>query len=83
MSGLMAFNYQMPLDKLAAQSWLVDMFRRHLNADCWLPSDKARGQPIGTGSGKKRAREQDKLEAPVLGMKSQRHSNGRGVRSGS
>jgi hypothetical protein len=45
--------------------WPVDTFRRHLNMDCWPPSDEARGQPIGTGSSKKRAREQGKLEMRV------------------
>jgi hypothetical protein len=46
------------------------MFRRHLNAGSWSPSDKARGQPIGTGSSKKRAREQAKLELRILPAKS-------------
>jgi hypothetical protein len=83
MSGLMAFNYQKRLDDLAAPSWLVDTFRHHLNADFWLPSDEARGQPIGTGSSKKRAREQGKLEVRIPGTKSQRRSDGSGSRSGS
>ena len=83
MSGLMAFNYQKRLDDLAAPSWLVDTFRRNLNADFWPSSDKFREQPIGTGSSKKRAREQDKLVVRIPGTKSQRRSNGSGSRSGS
>ena len=83
MSGLMAFNYQKRLDDLAAPSWLVDTFRRNLNADFWPSSDKFREQPIGTGSSKKRVREQDKLVARIPGTKSQRRSNGSGSRSGS
>ena len=82
-SGLMAFNYQKRLDDLAAPSWLVDTFRRNLNADFWPSSDKCREQPIGTGSSKKRAREQDKLVVRIPGRKSQRRSNGSGSRSGS
>jgi hypothetical protein len=80
---LPAFNYQKRLDDLAAPSWLVDTFRRYLDADPWPPSDKTQGQPIGIGSSKKRAREQAKLELRVLGMKSQRLSDGSGSRSGS
>jgi hypothetical protein len=83
MSGLMAFNYQKRLDDLAAPSWLVDTFRRNLNAEFWPSSDKFREQPIGTGSSKKRAREQDKLVVRIPGTKSQRRSNGSGSRSGS
>jgi hypothetical protein len=80
---LPAFDYQKRLDDLAAPSWLVDTFRRNLNADFWPSSDKARGQLIGTGSSKKRAREQGKLEVRILGTKSQRRSDGSGSRSGS
>jgi hypothetical protein len=43
-------KYQKHLNDLVAPSWLVDMFRRRLNADFWSPSDEARGQPIGTGA---------------------------------
>jgi len=50
MYGLVAFNYQKRLDDLATPSWLVDTFRRHLDADPWPPSDEAQRQPIGTGS---------------------------------
>jgi len=64
-----AFKYQKHLNDLVAPSWLVDTFRRHLNADFWPPSDEARGQPIGTGSSK-RAREQGKLEVRIPGTKS-------------
>jgi hypothetical protein len=78
-----AFKYQKHLNDLVAPSWLVDTFRRHLNADFWPPSDEARGQPIGTGSNKKRAREQGKLEVRIPGTKSQRRSDGSGSRSGS
>jgi hypothetical protein len=78
-----AFKYQKHLNDLVAPSWLVDTFKRHLNADFWPPSDKARGQPIGTGSSKKRAREQGKLEVRIPGTKSQRRSDGSGSRSGS
>jgi hypothetical protein len=76
MAGLTAFKYQQPLDNLAAPSWLVDTFRRHLDADTWPPSDEARGQLIGTGSNKKRVREQGKLEQRFPRMKSQRLSDG-------
>jgi hypothetical protein len=78
-----AFKYQKRLNDLVAPSWLVDTFRRHLNMDCWPPLDGARGQPIGTGSSKKRAREQAKLEARIPGSKSQRRSDGSGSHSGS
>jgi len=81
MQLLPAFNYQKCLDDRAAPSWLVDTFRRHLDADPWPPSDKARGQPISTGSSKERAREQGKLEVRILGTKSQRRSDGSGSRS--
>jgi hypothetical protein len=75
-SGLTAFNYQKRLDDLVAPSWLVDTFRRYLEADTWPPSDEARGQLIGTGSNKKRAREQGKLEQRIPRVKSQRLSDG-------
>jgi hypothetical protein len=75
-SGLTACNYQKRLDDLVAPSWLVDTFHRYLDADTWPPSDKARGQLIGTGSNKKRAREQGKLEQRIPRMKSQRLSDG-------
>jgi hypothetical protein len=80
---LPAFNYQKRLDDLAAPNWLVETFRRNLNADFWPSSDKFREQPIGTGSSKKRAREQGKLEVRIPGRKSQRRSDGSGSRSGS
>jgi hypothetical protein len=66
------------LEDLAAPSWLVNTFRRYLDADTWPPSDTARGQPIGTGSNKKRAREQGKLEQRIACMKGQRLSDGSG-----
>jgi len=78
-----AFKYQKHLNDLVTPSWLVDTFRRHLNADFWPPSDEARGQPIGTGSSKKRARDQGKLEVRIPGTKSQRRSDGTSLRSGS
>ena len=78
-----AFKYQKHLNDLVVPSWLVDTFRHHLNADFWLPSDEARGQPIGTGFSKKQAREQGKLEVRIPGTKSQRRSDGSGSRSGS
>jgi hypothetical protein len=68
---------------LRSPDWLVDTFRRHLNAGPWPPSDKAKGQPIGTGSSKKRVREQGKLELRVPRAKSQRLSDGSGSHSGS
>jgi hypothetical protein len=71
-----AFDYQKRLDDLAAPSWLVDTFRRYLDADTWPPSDEAQWQLIGTGSNKKRSREQGKLEQRILRMKSQRLSDG-------
>jgi hypothetical protein len=76
MFGLTAFNYQKRLDDQVAPSWLVDTFRRYLDADTWPPSDEAQGQLIGTGSNKKRAREQGKLEKRIPRMKSQRLSDG-------
>ena len=35
------FKYQKHLNDLVAPSWLVNTFRRHLNADFWPPSDEA------------------------------------------
>jgi hypothetical protein len=80
MSNLPALRYWKRLDHLAAPSWLVDTFRRHLNTYPWPLSDKAQGQPIGIGSSKKRAREQAKLEPRIPHSKSQRFSNGSGSR---
>jgi len=79
---LPAFNYQQCLNDLAAPNWLVNMFRRNLNANFWPSSDKCREQPIGTGSSKKQAREQDKLVVWIPGTESQRHSNSSGLCSG-
>jgi hypothetical protein len=76
MTNLPAFGYRKRLDDLAAPSWLVDTFRRHLDADTWPPSDGAQGQLVGTGSNKKRTREQGKLEQRIPRMKSQRLSDG-------
>jgi hypothetical protein len=78
-----AFKYQKRLNDLISPSWLVDTFRRHLDADPWPSSDKAEGQPIGTGSSKKRARDQGKLELRIPGMKSQRLFDGSRSQSGS
>jgi hypothetical protein len=44
-------------------------------------ADKAQGQPIGTGSSRKRTREQGKLELRIPPTKSQKRSNGSGLRS--
>jgi hypothetical protein len=82
-TNLPAFSYRKRLDDLAAPSWLVNMFRQKLNPDLWPSSDKFRRQPIGTGSSKKRAREQGKLEVRMPGTKSQRRSDSSGSRSGS
>ena len=76
-------NYTKRVACLRSPDWLVDTFRRHLNAGPWPPSDKAQGQPIGTGSSKKRVREQGKLELRVPRAKSQRLSDGCGSHSGS
>jgi hypothetical protein len=76
MTNLPAFSYRKRLDDLAAPNWLVDTFHRYLDAYIWPPSDKAQGQLIGTGSNKKRAREQGKLEQRIPHMKSQRLSDG-------
>ena len=76
MTNLPAFSYRKRLDDLAAPSWLVDTFRRYLDPYIWPPSDEAQGQLIGTGSNKKRAREQGKLEQRIPRMKSQRLSDG-------
>jgi hypothetical protein len=80
MGNLPALSYRKRLDDLAAPSWLVDTFRRHLDVDPWPLSDKAQGQPIGIGSSNKRAREQAKLEPRIPHAKSQRFSNGSGSR---
>jgi hypothetical protein len=50
-------NHTKRVASLKSPDWLVDTFRRHLNAGSWPPSDKAQGQPIGSGSSKKRVRE--------------------------
>jgi hypothetical protein len=67
---LPVFDYQKHLDDLAAPSWLVDTFHPYLDEDTWPPLDEAQGQLIGTGSNKKRAREQGKLEQRIPCMKS-------------
>jgi hypothetical protein len=79
-SNLPALSYQKHLNDLATPSWLVDTFRRHLDADPWPLSDKAQRQFIGIGSSKKQAREQAKLELGIPHAKSQRFSNGSGSR---
>lgn len=62
---------------LKSPDWLVDTFRRHLNAGSWLSSDKAHlGQPIGSGS--ERAREQGQPEPRIPPAKNQRFSDGSG-----
>jgi len=66
MSRLTTFKYQKCFNDLITLGWLVDTLHCYLNADPWPPSDKARGQPIGTGSSNKRAREQTKLESQRL-----------------
>jgi hypothetical protein len=76
-------NYEKRMAFLKSPDWLVHTFGRHLKADPWPLSDKARRQPIGTGSSKKRAREGCKLEVRIPGAKSQRRSDGSGSRSGS
>lgn len=76
-------NYQKRMASLKSPDWLVDTFRRHLDADPWPLSDKARPQPIGTGTSKKRAREQGKLGERIPRMKSQRFADGSGSRGGS
>ena len=83
LSGLTAFNYQKRLDNLVARNWLVDVFRRYLDTNPWPSSDQSHGQLIGTGSNKKRAREQGKLELRIPRSKSQRFSDGSGSHSGS
>jgi hypothetical protein len=78
-----AFKYQKRLDDLVARNWLVDVFRRYLDTNPWPSSDQSHGQLIGTGSNKKRAREQGKLELRIPRSKSQRFSDGSGSHSGS
>jgi hypothetical protein len=78
-----AFKYQKRLDNLVARNWLVDVFRRYLDTNPWPSSDQSHGQLIGTGSNKKRAREQGKLEQRIPRSKSQRFSDGSGSHSGS
>jgi hypothetical protein len=73
-------NYEKRMDSLKSPDWLVHTFGRHLNTGFLPPSDKARGQPIGTGSSKKRASEQGMLEQRIPSTKSQRRSNGSGSR---
>src|SRR6266436_5304999 len=74
-------NYEKRMAFLKSPDWLVHTFRRYLDADPWPLSDKAQRQSIGTGSSKKRAREQDKLEVRIHGAKSQRRSDSSGSRS--
>ena len=74
-------NYEKRMAFLKSPDWLVHTFERHLSADSWPPSDKAQAQPIGTGFSKQRARERGKLEVQILGVKSQRRSDGSGSRS--
>jgi hypothetical protein len=76
-------NHTRRMASLKSPDWLVDTFRRHLDAGSWPPSDRAQGQPIGSGSSKKRVREQGKLELRIPGMKSQRLFDGSGSHSGS
>jgi hypothetical protein len=76
-------NYEKRMAFLKSPDWLVHTFRRYLDADLWPLSDKVQRQSIGTGSSKKRAREQDKLEVRIPGTRSQRCSNGSGSHSGS
>jgi hypothetical protein len=75
-TNLPSLSYQKRLDDLAAPSWLVDTFCHHLEAEPWPQSDRAHGQPIGTGSSKKWEREQAKLESRIPHAKSQRFSDG-------
>ena len=58
MTNSAALSYRKGLDDLAAPSWLVDTFHRHLNIHPWPLSDEAQGQSIeldlvksGQGSG--------------------------------
>ena len=82
MTALPTFHYRKRLDNLASPNWLVDTFRHHLSdADSWPLSDKAQAQPIGIGSGKKRARDEGKLNLRIPGTKSQRLSDGSGSHS--
>jgi hypothetical protein len=78
--GFIVSNYTRRVASLKSPDWLVDTFRRHLNAGPWPPSDKAQEQPIGTRSSKKRIREQGKLELRISRAKSQRLSDGSGSR---
>ena len=73
-------NYEKRMASLKSPSWLVDTSRHHLDSEPWPLSDKAQGQLIVTGSSKKRAREQAKLESRIPHMKSQRFSDGSGSR---
>ena len=74
-------NHTRRVASLKSPDWLVDTFRRHLNAGYWPSSDKAQAKPIGSGSSKKRVREQGKLEQRILPTKSQKRSNGSGSRN--
>jgi hypothetical protein len=76
-------NHAKRVASLKSPDWLVDTFRHHLNAGSWPPSDKARGQTIGTVSSKKRVREQSELELRIPRAKSQRLSYSSGLHSGS
>jgi hypothetical protein len=73
-------NYEKRMASLKSPSWLVYTSRHHLDSEPWPLSDKAQGQLIVTGSSKKRAREQAKLESRIPHMKSQRFSDGSGSR---
>jgi hypothetical protein len=86
MSGLMAFNYQMPLDKLAVPSWLVDTFRRYLKFSMQIvgrPLTKLEDSPLVPDL--IRSERESRTSWRLPGTKSLRHSNGRhgGVCSGS
>jgi len=76
-------NYEKRMAFLKSPDWLVHTFGRYLDADPWPLSDKAQRQSIGTGSSKKRAREDGKLEVRIPGTKCQRRSDGSGSCRGS
>lgn len=76
-------NHTKWVASLKSPDWLVDTFRCHLNASSWPPSDKAQGQPIGSGSCRKQVRDQGKLELRIPQAKSQRVSDGSRLDRGS
>jgi hypothetical protein len=69
LSGMVAFNYQARMDKLASSTWLVGTFRQHLaDREVWPKADGAVPQDIDNGdlvSSRKRKSDQARMESNV------------------